>query len=363
MLHNTEHQNAPIVGGVGGPTEPSVDNHTAEAGGSTSSAVITKAIRKNRFAVLYGVGIGILILAGATIVANKLATSTQSTSYTWGTEGGAGRFVPSEFFKGSLRDAPNLPERFTISDLYRSLESSPDRFFASLNLPRSGDGKAPVVEATKEGTLEYDEAAVEALLASLRPSSYVVTPSEDSSIEGDIANIYNYIPSSIVGTTTDIKKPMNQNQRHLHLYGIEAGQPIESYFTLWGSAQSQIFKNLFEDRSNPEKIQSAKDVARALFDIGDTLERMSEVPASIKPQHDTLAASYKVVGRTLIPLINAKTDAELLSRLEEYNTLVEKFARDYLAVVAIFAANEIKYDESEPGRVFVFTAMSSASSF
>ncbi len=327
----------------------------AEVNNSTPPETHTRATTgiKKHMPIVYGICIGILILVGATVVANKLATSNTSTSYTWGTEGGVGRFIPSDSFDGSLRDAPALPERFTLADLYRTLENSPDRFFAALNVPRTTGGKSPTATTTTDGEVQYDESGIEALLASLRPSSYVVVNPDGT--ETDLKNIYNYIPTSIVGTTTLQKTPMTEAQRKLHAYGLEAGQPIESYFTLWGVAQAQVFKNLFEDRTNAEKISAAKNIARALFDVGTALESVYDVPSSIKPQHDNLAASYKDVGRALIPLINTKTDAELLTQIETYNTLVDKFARNYLAVVAIFSANQITYEEGDPGRVFIFT--------
>src|SRR3989344_1373485 len=87
---------------------------------------------KAHLTLLYGIGLGLLVLFGMVLVSNKFATNNGGDSYTWGTYGGAGRFVPTEQFVGSPRNDAPLEAPITIAELSRTLQTNPDRVYASL---------------------------------------------------------------------------------------------------------------------------------------------------------------------------------------------------------------------------------------
>ena len=306
---------------------------------------------------MYGIGIGLLILAGAVLISDKLAVDPSQSGESWGTLGSASLLETA--YVGSSYDAQPLQENFTIADLYRNLESDPDRFYASLN-PEQNKSKTNITGTTTGGGyLEYDSSSIDALLAAMKPSSSVNPTGSDQ----DLQNVYNFIPASIMGTSTPTDKPLTASQQALFEYGNEAGQPIESYFTLWGQGQAQVFKNFIEDKGDPDKAAAALAIADALYEVGDSLSRMEVVPAQMASHHAKLAASYQMIGEDLALVAKADNDDSLLAAIETYNASVEQFARNYLAVVTVFSANGVTFDSDRPGRVFVFTPIQMGGGF
>lgn len=303
--------------------------------------------------LFYGIGIGLLILIGAVLVSDKFATTPIPSGHvTWDAIGGAQKFASQETFQHELINAAPLDNNFTIADIYRNLESNPERFYASLNPDNNPTGARTTHTTAGDGSLTYDTGSIDALLAALKPTSALSFSASDGV---DLKNVYSYIPSSIVGSSTPGEKTLTAAQYALYEYGNEAGGSIESYMTLWGNAQASIFKGFLEDIHNPEKADQARAVAEGLIEVGESLERMEVLPPAVVSAHKNLYESYKTIGENLIVVTEANSDDSLLSSIEKYNASVDQFARNYLTIVTIFSLNDITYDSNEPGSVFVFT--------
>jgi hypothetical protein len=308
--------------------------------------------------IVYGVGVAILVLTGAILVSNKFATNTRADPYTWGSYGDAGRFIPTDAFGGSLRNPQPLDERFTVSDLYRNLETNPDRVYASLTPGIDAPSSFTLFDATTtpEGIFEFGEGAIDALLASIQPSAYTGNLTATEGL--DLDSVYSYIPSSISSATTTLDQPMSKEQNDLYHYGNDAGSPIELYGSLWGSVQSNIHRSFVEDYTNQDKAASLERLAEAVFEVGLSIQRLNQVPDTIQEKNKDLADAYKDIARKTLAISKITTEADLLVALDEYNASADKFLKTYLAIVTTFSLNGITYDDNEPGRVFVYTASS-----
>jgi len=97
-------------------------------------------------------------------------------------------------------------------------------------------------------------------------------------------------------------------------------------------------------------------VVGQLTSLGTDLEQLSEVPSDTAAMHSAYAKSYKAVGVNLTKIANAKTDQEYLDAIATYNTSADDLTKRFLALVALFSANNVQFSSSDPGSMFVFNA-------
>ena len=308
---------------------------------------------RTHLTLVYGMGIGLLLLIGAVLVSDKFATSGQDDAYTWGSYGGGGRFIPSEQFQGSSREAPPYEQPLTIAELSRNLQTNPDRVYASLVPGASVPQNALYYgTTTAEGALEFGADAVDALLKSIKPSAYTGNLTSGETLD----EIYQFIPKNIGATGISDQRQMNKTQRDLYNYGNEAGSSIELFSSIWAPVQANIHRSFVEDRSNAEKATSLKRLGDALVEVGLSLSYMEFIPIAMKTAHRDLATTYQEVGEKTILIADARTDDELLTAIEAYNVSADEFLRAYLSVSTVFNLNSVTFSDVDPGRMFVYTA-------
>lgn len=308
---------------------------------------------RTHLTLVYGLGIGLLLLTGAVLVSDKFATSGQNDAYTWGSYGGGGRFVPSEQFTGSTREAPAYEQPLTIAELSRTLQTNPDRIYASL-VPGASVPQSDVYygTTTTEGALEFGADAVDALLKSIRPSAYTGNLTSGEVLD----DLYQFIPKNIGALGVSDHTQMNKAQRDLYNYGNEAGSSVELFSSIWAPVQANIHRSFVEDRSNVEKSTSLKRLGSALVEVGLSMEYMELIPLPMKTAHRDLATAYKNVGEKTILIADARTDDELLTAIDAYNASADEFLRAFLSVSTVFNLNSVSFSDVDPGRVFVYTA-------
>jgi hypothetical protein len=300
--------------------------------------------------LLYGIGVGLVVLIGAVLVSNKFATNTETSQYTWGAYGGAGRFIPVETFDTSLSDPLPIEEQFSIADLYSNLETNPDRVHASFI-----SGTPPAVSElndliTSGELFEFGEQSIEEFLASIKPSASTAalfTDSDDSA--------YYYVPETISIGSPRTTYEMTEAERALYNYGNDAGASIELYATLWGNTQAFIHRGFIEDRTDPKKKGDLLKLAGGLSDVSLSLTDLDFMPQEVEKYHADLADAYAAVAEKTRTIANVQTDEALLAAIEDYNATADEFLRTYLSLSNVFLLNNIAYPETEPGRVFIYS--------
>lgn len=304
--------------------------------------------------LVYGIGIGLLILTAMVLVSDKFATNVQDDAYTWGSYGGGGRFIPTEQYLGSSREAPPYEQPVTITEISRNLQMNPDRVYASL-VPSASipQGNLYFGTTTTEGALELGEDAVDALLKSIKPSAYT---GNLTASEGTLDEIYHFIPKNIGSAGVSNQRQMNKTQRDLYNYGNEAGSSVELFSSIWAPVQANIHRSFVEDRANPDKAASLKKLGNALTEVGLSLSYMELIPLPMKTAHGNLAAAYQKVGGKTIAIADARADDELLAAIDLYNAAADDFLKAYLAVSTVFNLNSVSFSDVDPGRMFVYTA-------
>lgn len=301
--------------------------------------------------IFYGIGVGLVVLVGAVLVSNKFRTDTDTTQYTWGSYGGASRFTPGEVFDASLQD-PLLPEKkLSIAELYRNLETNPDRTHASFvsgNIPLLSDLKDA---AQSGGALQFTSESIDEFLASLKPSA-----TTKNLLGGDTQDTaYYYVSQTIVPPPPRSTNDMTEAERALYNYGNDAGAPIELYGILWGNTQAFVHRGFAEDRTDEKKRSDLLRLADALSDVSESLKVLDFMPESVTSRHAKLADAYETIAEKTRTIAKANTDEELLTAIDDYNKAAEEFLAAYLALANVFALNNISYPETEPGRVFVYS--------
>jgi hypothetical protein len=301
--------------------------------------------------LLYGIGVGLVVLTGAVLVSNKFATNTETTQYTWGSYGGAGRFISSEVFDTSLTDPLPLEEQFNIADLYRNLETNPDRTHASFvsGTPSTVGELNDLI--TSGEVFEFGEQSIEEFLASITPSASTQALFTDS----DQESAYYYIPKTLSTGPVRTTFEMTDAERALYNYGNDAGAPIELYGTLWGNTQAFVHRGFVEDRDDPKKREDLLKLAGGLSDVSMSLKDLDFMPGEVTKYHADIVDAYAAVAEKTRALAQTQTDEELLTAIEDYNAAADEFLRAYLSLSNVFLLNNITYPETEPGRVFVYS--------
>ena len=300
--------------------------------------------------LVYGITVGLIVVAGAVLVSNKFSTNSESTQYTWGSYGGGNRFVPTENLNQSLTKPLPLKEQFSVADLFHNLETNPERTNASFVA-----GNIPIVSAIKNststvGTFKFDEASIEQLLASLKPSA------KTQALPGAQQGVaYYYVPKNISVPPPPPNIERSETQLALYNYGNDAGTPIELYATLWGSTQAFIHRGFVEDRSDPEKVAELLRLADGLSDVAASLKELENIQAQVTKQRARLVKAYEAMAEKTRAIAGAKTDDAVLAAVESYNTTADDFLIAYLSVASVFSLNGVTFSPEESGRVFVYS--------
>lgn len=276
------------------------------------------------------IGATALLLFGAYIVKEKTAVQPQGAqTRAWG---GAGGYL--------LDPTANTPAYApkTQGTIYEDVRNgAPFYYDPELTQPSS--------DTEKNDDFDFD-----AFLATLSHAPNTGGTTAGGSL---LDTAYSFIPGGLISTSTpdEIRTP---TQQALYTYGNDVGSIIQSFESSFPDA-ARILKNQFEDRDNPVKNEALRDLAKGLADIGYLFEAMEEVPPEIKAAHLKIAASYKELGERLGRIPDAKDDQELVDMMLAYNTAVDTYVKDYVALAILFSAHGVKFTPYDSGSVFTFT--------
>lgn len=284
-----------------------------------------------RSTVIISVALAAILLIGFFIVRSRTAYTDPNTQAFWGSAYGT--------------FAPNASER-TPQEIIPQKLNQPFKYvtpFAS-QLPKDAN-------ITDDGPVEYgDTFDYEGFLASLRPTSYPVSETDDTSF---IAEVYALLPSGLISTTTAQRR--TKTQQALYEYGNEVGSIMESFDSAYQDQQTTILDDYHADPENVEKQETMRTLAKSIAHIGTQMTSMEFVPENISAMHALLATRYLEAGRALEAIVGTKTDEELLSRIETYNATADNLGTALVSLSILFESTGVGFASYDPGSVFTFS--------
>ncbi|QQG38034.1 MAG: hypothetical protein HYS26_00560 [Candidatus Kaiserbacteria bacterium] len=170
-----------------------------------------------------------------------------------------------------------------------------------------------------------------------------------------LLDAYEFIPKALISIETESQKPRTASQSALYEYGNEAGSLIQSFEDTHRN-MPQVLKDQFEDRDDEEKRGRLVELASSLSGVGRALRAIEFVPSQAASANKNLAESYIEIGLKLSQIPNAANDDELLKAMLAYNTGVETFIKNYVALATLFSISGVTFRSDEPGSVFLFSS-------
>jgi len=276
------------------------------------------------------VGAAVLILLGAFIVWQSATVQPEdSQTITW--KGVGARLwdqtplTPSD--QGENRE-----------NIYSEVRSGPPFYYS----PASAQPPSANAEASGSD--------LEALLTNLvRPASQSGT----TQTGGTSLDPYSFIPGGLISISSPAKE-RTPAQKELYDYGNEAGSHIQSFENTHRNAP-QTLKDQFEDREDQAKNAGLRALADGLVGVGRALEKMEDVPAGVAAAHAKVATSYQEIGDKLSRVPDAQREQEIIDAMLAYNTAVEVYVKNYIALATLFSAYGVSFRPEDPGSVFTFT--------
>ncbi|OGG45020.1 hypothetical protein A2673_02935 [Candidatus Kaiserbacteria bacterium RIFCSPHIGHO2_01_FULL_50_13] len=271
-------------------------------------------------------GVAALVLVGLLIVSSRTAHNPPPYATTWG--GTSGIYVP----------ALSAPKR-DISDSFVQL--SPFQYSPPL----------PALSAPDENKPEKDVLDVYTLLlSSVRPSSYPVLATEDTSF---LDEIYSLVPQGLRAVS---EPPDRSDEEHvLYEYGNEVGSYIHAYEASYGTRAVSILKDFYADRENTTKEEEVRRLGLSIAHVGEEMLAMVFVPESLSGMHALIAERYKDAGSKLGAITGAQNDSELLDHINESNAAADSLVTAVVTLATFFSVAEISFSSHEPGSVFTFS--------
>ena len=179
------------------------------------------------------------------------------------------------------------------------------------------------------------------------------TSSPEVSVPDDIAKAYDMIPKTIIATTTGPHR--NPTEQALYDYGNEVGSLIQSFETQHPN-EAQVLKDQLEDRTNATKGAAVISIAQGLVGIGDSMQKMDNVPSAAKGMHSALARSYIEIGGKLSLLPQTSNDKDFVAAILAYDSAANTFVRNYAALATYFSVSNVTFSPQDAGSVFSFSS-------
>lgn len=272
-----------------------------------------------------------LIVVGILIVSTRSAVSSGGGVHAWG--GANINF---------LNPANGAPQKTTQTD--------------QNTISQQGGYSAPysyIPPAPRGSDAEADSFDFSAFLSTLSQGSAASSSAQGSA---DVQFAYSFIPQGLISTSSPTKK-RTKDQQQLYDYGNEAGSYIQSLEEAHRD-QGQVLKNWLEDRSDSAKAAAVVQLARALWETGQSLSRMESIPTSVQATHTALAKGYMDIGANLGLVAKTQNDEDLLKSIGVYNASADTFTTTYVALATLFTAHAVTFSADDPGTVFTFTPVS-----
>jgi hypothetical protein len=280
------------------------------------------------------IGAGVLLIVGALVVKQHVPASSGTTIQAWG---GGGALVNSSSYDPQNPVLANLPAN--TFDNGNTISITP----------------IPVTAPTATSSGTTDSFDMQGFIASLNlgTGSRPAASSQSASSSTTIQTGYDFIPQGLISVPTS-GRPRTALQQALYTYGNDAGSYIQSYESGHQNT-APILTDQIADRQNKQKGQAVKDIGTALTNVGLSLKQMDSVPDSIKIMNQTLAQSYIDIGKKLSAIPDASGDDAFIVAIKTYDSAVESFTKNYVAVAQYLSLSGVTFSSIDPGSVFTFS--------
>lgn len=199
-------------------------------------------------------------------------------------------------------------------------------------------------------SLLYEVDDITALLASIKPSASIQTNPEN--IES-LSDIYAFLPKGLI-SVPPATPSRTERQQALYTYGNAAGDYIEAY-SLANQSQGIVMTDFFEDPTNTSKKAKAQKIVDDLLVVGNGISNLERVPSDIRQINQELGKSYTDLSILLSSVLSATSDSSRLTAINAYNARADQHVNTYLSLVTIFSTEDVRFSNTDPGRVFSFT--------
>ena len=290
-------------------------------------------------------GAAILIVVGVFIVVAKSPTTpSASQMVTWGGTGAVFNAAPTD---------SGAPQQQNPGGIIQQVQSAAP--YTYIPITTTGDDSP---DANADDSFDFNA------FVSLLSAGGKNTSSPSSGSAGATTNAYAFLPGGLVSTST-AQKPRTALQQTLYNYGNDVGSSIQAFEQQYPN-ETQILIDQAQDRSNTSKADKVVSIAQALSVLGDNLSQMDagedtdgggnqSVPSQMKSAHAALAKSYSDIGTKLALIPKTQSDAAFIAAINTYNTSVETFTKNYVAMANLFVAYGVTFSPGDPGSLFTFT--------
>lgn len=301
-------------------------------------------IRSHPYACALGVAC-IVVVLGTILVVDRAATPASSGVAAW--NGNSGELGATTSGAGGAQ--PGISEAITTGS---STEN-----YGTETLPYPSN--EPVSDS--QGTIETGSASTSydfnALIAELSQKGLPPGPGgAPASTTGTSAvSAWAYIPTGLVSTVnaTPARTPTEQA---LYQYGNEVGSLIEGYDAAHRD-ETQVLSDANNDRQNAAKQAAVEKIGQGLETVGEGMAEISDIPPAATADNAALSANYIDIGKKLIVVGQSEPlqDSTLVSAIETYDTAVNAFGTNYIALANLFSLSGVTFGSSDPGSVFSFS--------
>ena len=284
----------------------------------------------------------ILVIGGVVLVANRSNTPESSGVSSWNGNTGV---------LGATNSAPQQSSTQIPPPLATAQNYGTQTLPYKQNVPVSNS------QGTLQNGTGADSFDFNTLMAEISQSTQKPKPSQSSTTIGqNTVDAWAYIPTGLIS----VQKPTSGRttlQQALYTYGNETGSYIEGYDAAHGD-QAQILDNADKDRQNSVKQAAVARIGQDLETIGQGLAETTDVPAEAAADNTALSNSYIDIGKKLIAVAQAEPlrDSDLVAAIEAYDTAMNTFNRNYIALANLFSSYGVTFSQSDPGSVFSFSS-------
>lgn len=180
--------------------------------------------------------------------------------------------------------------------------------------------------------------------------SNIVRPAQQTGVNTN--DLYQYIPSGLISTQE--ARPKTATQQAFVVYGNMVGAFIGS-FQSTHTDSVDILRAHADSRTDAAKAARVRALGNDFTALGNSLLSVESVPSSISEKHRALGNSYIALGKNLAAVADSSTDEQFLAAIGSYNSAVDSFTRNFVAIADYFVAAEVSFGPSDTGNVFTFT--------